>query len=62
MAYWQGRNMFKGLLITRKNAYAVKNDTELNAQQDHKCAQNQAKKEEFEMLIRMDLIKGCVIS
>lgn len=36
MAYWQGRNMFKGLLIMWENAYAVKNDTELNAQQDHK--------------------------
>jgi hypothetical protein len=37
MAYRQGRNMLKGFLITWKNAYAVKKDTELNAQQDHKC-------------------------
>lgn len=39
MAYWQGRDMFKEFVITWKNAYAVENDTELNAQQDHKCAQ-----------------------
>lgn len=61
MAYWQGRNMFKGFLIAWRNAYAVKNDTEWNAQQDHKCAQNHAKKKELELFIRVNLIKGCVI-
>ena len=40
----------------------MKNDTELNAQQDHKCAQNHAEKKGLELLIRTNPIKGCVIS
>lgn len=57
-----GQDHVQRVVITWKNAYAVKNDTELNAQQDHKCAQNHAEKKGLELLIRTNLIKGCVIS
>lgn len=57
-----GQDHVQRVVMTWKNAYAVKSNTELNAQQDHKCAQNHAEKKELELLIRTNLIKGCVIS